>query len=329
MRKLVQKSNNAGLARRANAVLLFCEGHNISTIASQLQASRNSIRVWIDQYQMHGEAGLIPDQGGRPALHCLDSIGARLIELIQIEPKEFKYARSRWTSEMLAGQVGTEFGVTIHPSTVRRWLPKLGIHWNRAKPTLNIRVPDKASKISKIKRTLKRCNESNPVFYVDEVDIDLNPKVGSCWSLAGQQVGVSTPGKNEKRYLCGALHAKTGKVIWVEWKKKNTDIFLLMMAELRKRYRKARRIHLILDNYRIHKSQKTMIFLKHNPKFNLVFQPAYHPWVNKIELLWKWLHDSVTRNHKHSTMNQLMNAVRTFMKNASILTGTQMALLKE
>ena len=69
------------------------------------------------------------------------------------------------------------------------------------------------------------------------------------------------------------------------------------MAELRKRYRQAKTIRLIADNYVIHKSQITKTFLSHNKKFELIFQPAYHPGVNRIELLWKQLHDTVTRNH--------------------------------
>ena len=81
-------------------------------------------------------------------------------------------------------------------------------------------------------------------------------------------------------------------------------------------------IRLILDNYRIHKSKKVTLFLRHNRKFKLLFQLTYHPWVNKIELLWKKLHDSVTRNHRYSTINQVMEAVQTFMENASCLTGT-------
>ena len=207
-------------------------------------------------------------------------------------------------------------------------LPKLGIKWNRARPTLLIQDPQKVRKMKAITKALNTCDENNPVFYVDEVDVDLNPRIGNCWSIKGKQQAIPTPGKNIKRYLCGALHAETGNVLWVEWEKKNTDIFLLMMAELRRRYRKAKQIRLILDNYRIHKSLKATLFLKHNPKFKLFFQPAYHPWVNKIELFWKKLHDTVTRNHRYSTINQLMCAVHTFMRNASTLTGTTLALCR-
>ncbi|MGE0383517.1 MAG: IS630 family transposase, partial [Gammaproteobacteria bacterium] len=58
----------------------------------------------------------------------------------------------------------------------------------------------------------------------------------------------------------------------------------------------------------------TRRWLAKHPKVQLLFQPAYHPWVNRIERLWKALHDTVTRNHRHSTMDKLMQAVRRFLR---------------
>jgi hypothetical protein len=46
-----------------------------------------------------------------------------------------------------------------------------------------------------IKQALENCEPQEPVFYVDEVDVDLNPRIGSCWSLKGQQAIIPTPGK--------------------------------------------------------------------------------------------------------------------------------------
>jgi transposase len=81
--------------------------------------------------------------------------------------------------------------------------------------------------------------------------------------------------------------------------------------------RRAREILLIVDNYVIHKSRATQAWLRHHPKFRLLFQPAYHPWVNRIERLWKQLHDNITRNHQYPDMNPLMMAVRQFMDNVA------------
>jgi hypothetical protein len=53
---------------------------------------------------------------------------------------------------------------------------------------------------------------------MDEVDVNLNPKVGCMWMLRGQQAAVETPGANEKRDLAGSIHRRTGRVILTEGK---------------------------------------------------------------------------------------------------------------
>lgn len=46
-----------------------------------------------------------------------------------------------------------------------------------------------------VKKALDTSDDNNPVFYVDEVDIDLNPRIGNCWSINGKQKANPTPGK--------------------------------------------------------------------------------------------------------------------------------------
>ena len=327
LQRVVKKSRDANHVRRANAILLLDEGYGVSETARLLQAARSTIYDWKKRFAQFGEAGLVPEPAGRPRETVTDAVCAHLLELIEKSPKRYGYLQSRWTTEMLAEQVRNTFRIAIHASTVRRWLPRLGVRWNRARPTLHIRDRQKGRKMKAIEAALKQASRRAPVFYVDEVDIDLNPRIGACWSRQGRQTTIPTPGKNRKRYLAGALNAVTGNVVWVEWHRKTSELFILLMAELRRRYRGARKITLILDNYVIHKSAMTRCFLESHAKFRLLFQPAYHPWVNRIERLWKQLHDNITRNHRYPTMELLMQAVRRFMDAASPFPGNSTRLV--
>ena len=309
-------------------MLMLNKGSSVSEAARLVSASRTSIRKWRWRYEQYGEAGLVPESRGRPAQTVNETMCSYLLKLIHKQPGDYGYLGSRWTSQMLARQLYESWSVVIHSSTVRRLLPKLGIHWNRARPTLCIKDPSKPRKMKAIRKALRNNSAQTPVFYVDEADIDFNPRIGSCWMKKGQQTAIPTPGKNQKRYLAGALHAHTGNVVWVEWEKKNSQLFVRLMAALRKQYRQAKQIILIADNYIIHKSAFTQCFLRHNRKFKILFQPAYHPWVNRIELLWKQLHDTITRNHRYSTMNRLMDGVRIFMEIAAPFPGNQPHLAK-
>lgn len=142
----------------------------------------------------------------------------------------------------------------------------------------------------------------------------------------GQQRKVPTPGLNQRRYLAEALHANTGKLLWVQGPNKNSHLFIALLETLHRSYRRARRLSLILDNYIIHKSRIVQQWLVNHPRVHLLFQPAWHPWVNRIERLWKTLHDTVTRNHTHASMNTLMQAVTRFMTVAQPWPGNRPAL---
>ncbi|MFM5638384.1 transposase, partial [Aeromonas veronii] len=80
-------------------------------------------------------------------------------------------------------------------------------------------------------------------------------------------------------------------------------------------------ITLLLDNYIIHKNKQTEQWLKKNPKFCLVFQPVYSPWVNHIERLWHKLHETITRNHQCRGMANLLARVKHFMDTVSPFPG--------
>ncbi|MCG3203026.1 MAG: hypothetical protein NFCOHLIN_02929 [Gammaproteobacteria bacterium] len=62
-------------------------------------------------------------------------------------------------------------------------------------------------------------------------------------------------------------------------------------------------------------------------RVQLLFQPAYRPWANRIERLWKQLHDTVTRNHCYQSLDMLMAAVRRFMRVCQLFPGSTPALV--
>jgi len=163
---------------------------------------------------------------------------------------------------------------------------------------------------------------------MDEADIDLNPRIGTTYMRRGKQLVVLTPGKNVKRYVAGALNARSGKVVHVMAERKNSELFLALVDALRRAYRRARRIHLILDNFIIHKSRRTLRHLARLAgRVVLHFLPPYSPESNVIERLWKQLHDHVTRNHVHRTIEPLMEAVDEFIEGSQPFPGTQVSML--
>ncbi len=186
------------------------------------------------------------------------------------------------------------------------------IVWNVAKGRTVKAVADTLA----VRHLIDALPEDEVAVYEDEVDIHLNPKIGLDWMVRGQQKQVLTPGKNVKRYLAGASNAKTGELIWVEGERKTSLLFIYLLWELVTRYPQAKKIHVILDNYSIHRTQQVAVSLatQAGQRLELHFLPPYCPDDNKIERTWQDLHANVTRNHTRRTMSELMTRVRSYLR---------------
>src|SRR5215471_8735487 len=72
--------------------------------------------------------------------------------------------------------------------------------------------------------------------------------------------GDRTPGTNVKRYLAGSIHWRTGRVVLTEGLPKegrSAALFLRHLDDLRRAFRHYKVIHVICDNARTHKPDKS------------------------------------------------------------------------
>ncbi|CQJ03008.1 IS630 family transposase [Salmonella enterica] len=328
MRKEAQQTHDKNHARRLIAMLMLHQGMTVTDVARLLCAARSSVGRWINWFTLHGVEGLKSLRPGRAPRWPVADILQLLPLLVQRSPKDFGWLRSRWSTELLALVINRLFDVTLHRSTLHRYLRQADMVWRRAAPTLKIKDPHYEEKRLVIDQALAQEQTAHPVFYQDEVDIDLNPKIGADWMPKGQQKRIATPGQNQKHYLAGALHSGTGRVHYVSGSSKSSDLFISLLETLRRTYRRAKTIPLGADNYIIHKSRKVERWLEENPKFRLLFLPMYSPWLNPIERLWLSLHETITRNHQCRYMWQLLKQVAQFMNAASLFPGNQQGLAK-
>jgi transposase len=326
LKKIVQKSPDKNHTRRAQALLHLVGGHSVTMTAKLMFAARSSVGRWRSLYEEYGEVGLEPAQRGRSPWTVTEDLGNAVSQLLEKSPNDYGYLRTRWSSELLALVLKRTHAIEVHASTIRRLLPRLGFVWRRARPVLNRRDPMKNQKLQAIEHVLNSRRSGTEVFYVDEADVDFNPRIGPAWTRRGRQTGIVTPGQNIKHYLAGALNAHTGRVVWTEHPIKNAVLFIKMLEALRRTYRAARELVLILDNYIIHKSTPVQRWLQNNPKFTFVFQPTYSPWVNRIERLWKTMHDTITRNHRCKNFRELAQRIVRFLDVVSPFPGNHHAL---
>jgi transposase len=149
--------------------------------------------------------------------------------------------------------------------------------------------------------------------FADEVDINLNPEVGPLWMRRGPQAVVETPGANQKPYLAGSIPWRTGRVFLTEGRPRegrSAALFCRHLDKLRRALRHYRVIHVVCDNARTHKPERSQAVREYLAAWGgrvvLHYLPTYAPECNPIERVWWRLHEAVTRNHRCGSMEELL-----------------------
>jgi transposase len=168
--------------------------------------------------------------------------------------------------------------------------------------------------LTALRALLKGLPADETAVFMDEVDVNLNPKVGCQWTRRGQQATLETPGTNEKRYLAGSIHWRTGRVFVTEGLKKEgrgAALFGRHLDDLRRAFRHFKVIHVICDNAGFHKPDKSKVVKAYPKEWGhrvvLHYLPTYSPDTNPVERVWWRLHEAVTRNHRCRTMDELLD----------------------
>jgi transposase len=194
-----------------------------------------------------------------------------------------------------------------------RALRTIGARRGRPRPVVicPLSARQRRRRLAAIRSLESGLGRDEELFYEDEVDIHLNPKIGLDWMPRGVQREAVTPGRNRKAYLAGALDVRRGRLIAVEGPRKTASLFLDLLEDLLWRYPKARVLHLVLDNYGIHHSRQVAAWLRdRGQRVRLHFLPPYSPNDNPIERVWQDLHAGVTRNHTRKALPWLLRDVR-------------------
>ena len=315
LRRMRRKTRDKGLAMRCQIVLLSAQGRTRAAVAEAVGCGVSWVYQMLARFREAGVAGLVDRREDNGELKLDERYLGLLHDLVDGSPQDHGYPRPTWTQELLVKVMQQKTGVKVHTGTMSRALKKIGARLGRPRPTVGCPWSKRAKKarLRALQRLIDTLGPNDAAVYLDEVDIHLNPKIGPDWMNRGTQKTVLTPGKNVKRYLCGALDAVSGKLTWAAGERKNSQLFIGTLKTLARVYA-GRRLHVILDNFRIHDSKASQEAVA-SLEGRIVphFLPPYCPDGNRIEREWLDLHAQVTRNHHCRDIDELMQEIRAWL----------------
>jgi putative transposase len=302
---------------RMHIVLLCAEGLSPTQIARVLFCSRTTVYAVVARFIREEQAafndrkmrGPKPSVGQPASEHI-----QRLLE--EDSPTEHGWLRSRWSCKLLAVELFKERAALVSRETVRRVLHRMGFRWRRPRPF----PPEKDSEHLQEQKRRRLLDVLSMVkqagsFFQDETRLETNPKVGLCWMRKGSQRRLRTPGTNRKVWISGALNFSTGRLHWVRGERKNEELFIKLLDQLRRTYRCHKQLHLAVDNDASHTSKRVERYVEDSGgRIRLHPLPSWSPESNPVELVWWSLHEAVSRNHECEGLDDLVEFAKDYFK---------------
>ena len=148
------------------------------------------------------------------------------------------------------------------------------------------------------------------VFYGDESGFWQNPVVARAWQFAGEEIRLP-PGRGKRLSVFGLLNRDCEGKFWSVEKTIKSEFVIECLEEWNKDKSDLPRV-LVLDNARIHRSQKMQKKLPEweEKGFYIFNLPTYSPHLNIIEILWRKIKYEWLKPKDYASFEKLTEAIK-------------------
>lgn len=303
-----RSSEDHGVARRANAILLLDDGWSCTQTGKALYLDDDTIRSWHKHYQSGGFDWLTTFdwKGGLSFLNAAQ----------EADLSDWLSARLCCDTRPIRAHIKAAYGVRYSHSGCLKFLYRLGFEYR--KPKALPRVSDEAEQqqfIDMYEDLLRQLPTDEAVYFADAVHPEYQTRPAYGWMKKGSNTAVKTTSGRQRVNIHGAVCLENFDAPFVEVTKVNGDSSVALLAKIEARNLEKSTIHVIWDNAAYHKCRQVRAWLSRpNCRINLVRLPTYCPHLNPIERLWGVMHEYVTHNRFYETQARFAAEILTFFR---------------
>jgi transposase len=221
-------------------------------------------------------------------------------EVLHRSPRLFGLLRSSWRLSDVRQIIGWMARLSL--SAVCRLLRRFGILYKRGRASVHspdLAYHEKLAAITQARQRSQADPERFPFRYEDELTYELRPRVSRAYAPRGRQVKLARQAADaEKRGMAASLEVNTGIVIARQRDHFTVQEMYRFFRLVEKRFPKAERISIALDNWPVHFHAFVLEELaKGKSRIELLPLPTYAPWTNPTEKVWGLLAKDVLNQH--------------------------------
>ena len=343
---VLEKLSKSGMtpvltAQRAKILLLKEQGMSSSDIAGELGISRHTAELWIKKYRARTQTDTIEDllsvsEGRGRKEEITGEARTWLISVACMKPKDLGYAAETWTTSSLTKHIrthakaaGHERLSTITESGVYKILDKSNIKPFRIQYYCERRDPDFEKKMHNVLLVYKQLSiqfdEDGQLLPFEDDQIthvfsyDEKPGIQAIANVADDLMPNESNGTIKRDYeykrlgtvsLLAGIDLQTGEAIPLVKDTHNSDDYIEFLKILDGKYPKGDKIRLVLDNLRVHKSEKVQNYIATVPdRFEFVFTPKHASWLNLVEGFFSKMTKQMLKGIRVNTKDELVNRI--------------------
>jgi transposase len=284
-------------------VLRCAQGLSNRLIAQALDINEHTVGKWRDRFIQDGVDGLLDaPRSGAPRTLTDERVAHIVKTTLESAPKD----ATHWSTRSLARSLGES------KSSIARIWRAFGLQPHRCETFKLSTDPLFVDKVRDIVGLYMNPPERALVLCVDEkTQIQALARTQPLLPLRPGQPQRRT--HDYKRHgttsLFAALDAHTGHVIGQTQRRPRTLEFLTFLGTVEQNVPPELDVHLILDNYGTHKTQKVRRWLAKRPRFHVHFTPTSSSWLNLVERFFALLTQKQLRRGVHRSVSELEAAV--------------------
>lgn len=113
--------------------------------------------------------------------------------------------------------------------------------------------------------------------------------------------------------MFAALDVATGEVIGRLKRRHRSAEFLEFLRAIEETVESDKAIHLIMDNYAVHKTDKVRAWLVSHPRYHVHFTPTSASWLNLVERFFSMLTQKWIRRQAHTSVEDLEQSIECYL----------------
>ncbi len=265
-------------AWRAEIVLLTADGLGTVEIMRRTGKSKTCVWRWQERFMQEGFEGLLRDKT-RPSriLPLAAEVAERVVALTLADPPA---EATHWTAAMMAKQTDISASSVqriwrahgLEPHRVRQFKLSSDPHFvDKLRDVVGLYVDPPAHAI------VLSVDEKSQIQALDRTQPGLPMKKGRAGSMTHdyKRHGTTT--------LFAALNVLDGTVIGKNMQRHRHQEFIRFLNTIEAQVPVGKAVHVILDNYAVHKHPKVRKWLDRHERFTFHFVPTSCSWLNAVE----------------------------------------------